>query len=121
MASHPDDQPTIFKERRVLQALCLGDSKTFNVAQRLLSGHRWREPIHQIVFSCLTSFPAGGTLALRERLTECATRKGFPDIEWDDFFPPHPISTQEAEQLMRQLRDSDPEEPELHGGPPGVT
>jgi len=107
MASHSEYRLTILEERRILQALCQGDLKVLKTAARLLSGHRWREPIHQIIFSCLTSCSAGGPLALREQLIECATRKGFPDIDWGDFFSSHPISTQEAEELMRQLRDSD--------------
>lgn len=110
MSSLLDDPSTILKERRVLQALCVGDLDVLKTAERLLSAHRWREPIHQIIFSCLIGFSAIGHIAVREQLAECATRKGFPDVEWEDFFTPHPISTQEVEELMRQLHGSDPEE-----------
>src|SRR5258708_21636755 len=107
MASHFDDRPAIAQERRVLQALCQGDSNLLKTSEHLLSGYGWREPIHQIIFICLAGFAAGGPLTLRERLAECATRKGFPDVNWEEFFPPHPIPSQQAEALMRQLRDSE--------------
>lgn len=107
MASHSDDRPTILKERRVLQALCKGDSEVLKTAVRLLSVRRWREPIHQIIFKCLASLSAGGPLTLRERLAECTTRKGFPDVDWELFFTSHSISSQDGEELMRQLRDLD--------------
>jgi len=106
MASHSDDHSTILKERHVLQALCVGDSNSQKTAGNLLSGYRWREPIHQIIFSCLMGFSAAGHATLREQLAECATRKGFPDVEWEDFFTLQPISTQEVEALMEQLSES---------------
>src|SRR5690349_12514708 len=105
MAKHADDQPTLLMERRVLQALCQGDSNVLQSAKSLLSRYLWHEPIHQIIFGCLASSSACGPVALRERLAECATRKGFPDVDWGDFFPPHPISTREAEKLILQLWD----------------
>ena len=106
MASHSDSHTTILEERLVLQALCVEDLNLLKTARNLLSGYRWREPVHQVIFACLKSFSAAGHTALHEQLAECTTRKGFPDVEWEDFFPPEPISTREAEKLIRQMRDS---------------
>ncbi|HEV2352189.1 MAG TPA: hypothetical protein VG028_20335 [Terriglobia bacterium] len=107
MASQFDDRRAIVQERRVLQALCNRDPKVMESAGRLLAGYRWREPVHQIIFACLSGISAGGPLSLRERLAGCATRKGFPDVDWEEFFPVHPISSQEAEGRVRLLLDQE--------------
>jgi hypothetical protein len=107
MDSRIDDRAAIDQERRVLQALCKGDRKALNSAEQLLAQYKWRDPVHQIIFNCLTGIPAGGPLTLRERLAACATRKGFPDVDWETYFPSHPISGHEAEERLRQLLDSD--------------
>lgn len=107
MESHLNDRLAIDRERRVLEALCNGDQKVLESTLRLLAAYRWREPVHQIIFSCLTGFVAASHLSLREQLAACATRKGFPDIDWEKFFLPNPISGREAEELMRKLLDSD--------------
>lgn len=107
MPSHSDNQPAILQERRVLQAFCKADAAVLRNAGRLLSSYRWRESVHQIIFTCLSSVSTGGPLSLRERLAACATRKGFPDINWEEFFPTQPISAQESEERLRQLLDLD--------------
>lgn len=90
-----------------MQALCAGDRKVLESAVDLLAVYRWREPVHQIIFTCLSSFSASGHVSLRERLAACTTRKGFPDVDWEGFFPATPISGREAEELVRQLLDLD--------------
>ncbi|HLY59562.1 MAG TPA: hypothetical protein VKV95_02235 [Terriglobia bacterium] len=105
MDNRIDDRPAIDQERRVLRAFCKGDRKVLDAAAQLLAQYKWREPVHQIIFNCLTGFPAGGPLTLRERLAACATRKGFPDVDWEEFFPPIPISDLESNELLRQLLD----------------
>ena len=107
MESHLNDRPAIDRERRVLQALSTADRKVIESAARLLARYSWREPVHQIIFNCLSRLSTFNPVSLRERLAECATRKGFPDIDWEKVFHPNPISGREAEELMRQLLDSD--------------
>lgn len=107
MQSQPDNRPAIDRERRVLQALCAGDRKVLESAVGLLAVYRWREAVHQIIFTCLSSFSASGHVSLRERLAACATRKGFPDVDWEEFFPPDPISGGESEERLQQLLDLD--------------
>ena len=106
MTSKPECHAIVVLERSVLQVLCHGDSQPLKTAASQLSEYRWREPIHQIIFGCLNNLLAGGPHSLRERLAECATRKGFPDVEWDDFFSPRQFPAQGADELIRQLIDT---------------
>jgi len=87
----------------VLQALCTQGPEYLKSAGSLLAGYGWREPIHQIIFTCLTGLSARSPLTVRERLAECATRKGFPDVDWAEFFPASVISTGEFAVILRQL------------------
>lgn len=103
MTRHSTELAAIVKERRILQALCQHDRNALESAARFIAEYRWREPIHQIIFNCLRGLSHGGPLTRRERLAECATRKGFPDVDWEAFFPPHPISALESEERLRQL------------------
>jgi hypothetical protein len=103
MTNESHARAIVVMEQDVLQALCRGDSHLLKTEGSQLSGYRWREPIHQIIFTCLSNLLAGGPHSLRERLAECATRKGFPDVDWDDFFSLRPVPTLGAEELIRQL------------------
>jgi hypothetical protein len=94
-------------EQNVLRALCQADLQSLKTVASHLSGFRWREPIHQIIFSCLSNFLADGPHSRRERLAECATRKGFPDVDWDNFFSPGKIQARGVDELIRQLIDVD--------------
>ena len=107
MSNPDDDQSIIQTERRVLQALCQETPEVSlrESAQRLLADYRWREPIHQAIFDCLVNLPCDGPLAMRDQLPARVTRKGFPDVAWEEFFQPASLTKHGAEDLMRQLRD----------------
>jgi hypothetical protein len=106
MTNPPDNRSVVAQERRVLQELCTRGPEFLKAAESLLAGYGWREPTHQVIFNCLSGLSARGPLTLRECLAACATRKGFPDIDWTELFQPQPFSTQEAEVLILRLRDS---------------
>jgi len=95
-------------ERRVLQALCQRwpDESLRETALRRLSSHRWREATHQVIFGCLTRAPQSANAALRDHLAACATRKGFPDIDWEHLFEPVSLSNSAVERLIKELADS---------------
>jgi hypothetical protein len=78
----------------------------------LLAGYGWREPVHQVIFTCLAGLRAMSPLTLRERLAECATRKGFPDVDWAEFFPASAISVGECVVIVRQLLEGDMADPQ---------
>jgi hypothetical protein len=96
-------------ERRVLGALCQGtpQGSVRATARDILRTYRWREPLHQIVFEVVLSIPTEAPEVIREQLLARLTRKGFPDVNIEDFFKPHGLSKEEAERLIRQLRDSE--------------
>ncbi len=52
--------------------------------------------------------PPSPGVTLREQLSGCATRRGFPDVAWEEFFQPVSVSREEAEELMQQLGGSAP-------------
>ncbi len=94
-------------ERQVLQAMCGGTIKgsVRELGTALLRSYCWREPVHHAIFSCLVELSAQNLEIVRCHLPERLTRKGFPDIEWNDFCAPHSLSHRKVERLMRQLRD----------------
>lgn len=109
--SMPDparDQQVLQSELRLLQALCQGtpQGSLRQAAGTMLAKYRWREPLHQIVFELLVSFPSDDIRLLRDELPSKLTRRGFPDVAWEDFFAPHSLSREDAERLVRELRDS---------------
>lgn len=108
MPSRSDDRSIIDAERRLLRALCQGtpEGSVREIARKLLADYRWQDLIHQVVFNCLIDFPSDAPLAIRDQLPGRVTRKGFPDVPWEEFFQPLSISRQEAEDLMRQLCDA---------------
>ena|SRR5690349_22629260 len=105
-----EDSSTVEQERLILQALCTQGPKFLKAAESLLAGYNWQEPIHQVIYTCLTSFSGRSPMTIRERLAECATRKGFPDVEWEEFFPACVISTSEFAAIIRQLLEVDAKE-----------
>jgi len=100
------DKPRVVQtERRVLQALCQGtpQGSIRETAERLLDKYRWQEPLHRVIFEALMSIPTSAPDLIRDQLPSRLTRKGFPDVPWDDLFEPHALSRQEAERLVHQL------------------
>lgn len=95
-------------ERRVLQALCQGTREGFVRAgvRDLLREYRWREPVHEVIFKILLELPTEDPNVIRSLLPERLTRKGFPDVEWEEFFRPHSLSLEEAERIIHQLLGS---------------
>jgi hypothetical protein len=105
----PADEPSILRaERQVLQALCQDtpDRSLLPTARKLLLKYKWREPIHKVIFECLVSHPSGAPFALRDQLPARMTRKGFPEVDWEEFFRPLTLSREEAKNLMRQLHEA---------------
>jgi len=82
------------------------DGAQRNLYAHLLSGYEWREPMNQIIFHCLLLVPRRAGEALREHLAACATRKGFPEFDWVEFFLAQPTTQEELEAFIRELRNS---------------
>ena len=106
MSAPPNEDDIIQTERCVLQALCQGapEGSVREAAKVILRHYRWHEPLHQMIFNLLVEMPTDDPEVIRDLLPSRLTRKGFPDVAWEDFFQPHPLSKEEAERLMQHLR-----------------
>lgn len=108
-AAEPADPVELVEiERRVLAALCsqTGDHWVRERMRQSLAGHRWHEPVHQIVYEIVMSLPAAGSKAWRQHLPAWLTRRGFPDFDLASLFNAPPLSPREAERLVAQLKRS---------------
>jgi len=92
-------------ERRVLQALCLGtpEGPVLEAGKRILKNYPWRDPLHRVIFELLAANPSASSAILREQLPALTTRRGFPDVSWDEILRPSDLSKLEAERLMEYL------------------
>jgi hypothetical protein len=106
-------------ESRILSALCSApimrtevreaavreedDTRTRVAILTALQRHQWQDPEHRVVFEALTFLPGRNTKELREQLPAQATRMGFPDVDWDEYFSPRaaesPVASLVAELL----------------------
>ena len=100
-------------ELRVLRALCddaLGAPERENLT-RNLENYEWSEEEHRVVFQAILSLRRADAASLREHLPGAATRMGFPDIFWEDFFAADPGGKigfpRDYEVLARRLKSKD--------------
>lgn len=99
--------PILKAEWKVLRAMGGGARELSSAAARGLKSYRWRSLFHQAIFESLSKLLSSSSEASRERLPELLTRKGFPDVDWNDFFSPLTLSRKELEQLLETLRKDD--------------
>jgi len=89
--------PDLFDlESRILRALCteppaLSSPGTHDSAPSAeilakLRAYHWQIPEHRVVFEALTLLPGRQAAELRVQLPAQATRMGFPDVNWDEYF-----------------------------------
>lgn len=96
-------------ERNLLRTFCQSGGVAHLPPEILrdLRNYRWQGMDHQTIFDVLLS---SGTrvVARRERLAAQATRMGFPDINWSDYFQPWARGKGElkrsATELVRRLK-----------------
>jgi hypothetical protein len=106
-------------ESRILRALCtdpltsdsLGTRHSFTRAAILakLHSHRWQHPEHRVVFEALTLLEGRQSTELRGQLPAQATRMGFPDVNWDEYFT-ESAENESAETLVAELLAASREE-----------
>jgi hypothetical protein len=107
MNPHPDELARAQAELLVLRAMCQDTSQGAVCAAAIstLKDYHWHEAVHQVMFYCLVQLLPTHLESLRRELPGCLTRRGFPDVELEMLFEPHPLSRHEAELLMRRLID----------------
>ena len=108
MRGPPDPSRVVQAERSVLRALCLETppGPLRETAKLILHGYAWQEPLHALVFEILLRHATAPPEALRSRLPALLTRRGFPDVAWEDFFGSPVPPNEEVLRSMRQLRDA---------------
>jgi NAD(P)H-dependent FMN reductase len=95
-------------ELALLRWLCVSATSDDSRSRILsaLPGHKWRDADHAIVFDALRRIPDRDNRPLREQLPAIATRMGFPDIAWEDYFVVSaPVSEEGIPAILRKLVD----------------
>ena len=86
----PRERRTII-ERQILQHLCAGtisSPEVFELKEKL-AAYSWCDSDNRVVFESLCRLRNASMLApseLREQLPAQATRMGFPDVKWENYF-----------------------------------
>jgi hypothetical protein len=88
-------------ERALLRAICRQTlkSKTWEGVQRELSGHKWHDTDHAVVYAAVVKARNGGAADWRSHLAAQTTRMGFPDLDWKIYF----ADTGEPERMIIDL------------------
>jgi hypothetical protein len=92
-------------ERSILRALCGSvDPRSSRAALAFeLDAHAWQEVDHRVVYQALGKLQRSDPQPLRQQLAVAATRMGFPDVDWDDYFTLGGIADADLPDLVRQL------------------
>src|SRR3984957_8158845 len=105
MPKQSDAQRVFELERETLCALCIRASLNAQhpTAMRELSNHVWQDAEHRGVFEAIQRLSSSDPRLLREQLPAQATRMGFPDVSWENYFSPAPEQEKDFEALVREL------------------
>lgn len=103
-------------EREILQLLCnLSDEPPERARSHALCNlvaHDWKDGDHRAVFNALRRSPGRDPKLLREQLPAEATRLGFPDVDWTEYFEKtDSADARKVEKLTRELLRLSREEP----------
>ena len=104
-------QRAISLEQQILRRLCSsgvgGRDQATADALRELESYGWRDSDHHVIADALSRLSAKSHPWTREELAAEATRLGFPDISWNDYFEPascdEPGANRPLAELVRQL------------------
>jgi hypothetical protein len=93
-------------ELTLLRSLCA--SRHLNAARaRITPGlddYQWHDEDHRIVYEALGKLSDRDKRPLREQLPVIATRMGFPDVDWENYFVTDAtITEEEVRKLARKL------------------
>jgi hypothetical protein len=85
-SGHPNSIASL--ELAFLRALCASEDirALFEEISPALRSLKWQDPDHAIVYDTLSKVPARDRRPLREQLPAIATRMGFPDMDWGNYF-----------------------------------
>ncbi|MGH9714895.1 MAG: hypothetical protein ACRD5M_16495 [Candidatus Acidiferrales bacterium] len=88
-------------ERRILRTLCSRQipARDREVAMTQLALHTWRAPENRVVYEALTRMRNRDAASVRNDLPSIATRMGFPDVDWSEYFE-HDAMVNETELAL---------------------
>jgi|HubBroStandDraft_1064217.scaffolds.fasta_scaffold04626_10 hypothetical protein len=105
ISNRPPDQQLISLERDLLSALCQSEAPAELSSQVLpdLQNYPWQGLDHQTVFEALLHIGSARSPSLREQLAAHATRMGFPDINWNEYFEESVAANGESKRSVMEL------------------
>ena len=105
MQPRPSAKSILELERAILRLLCSDAVRPSarHTATQKLTNYEWKEAEHRVVYEALREFRQSGPLSLREQLPAHATRLGFPDVDWQNYFHCGPSKDEEVDVLIRRL------------------
>jgi hypothetical protein len=92
-------------ERDTLCALCIRASANARreTVMRELSNHVWQDAEHRVVFEAIQRLSSSDPKLLQEQLPAQATRMGFPDVDWENYFKPADEAESDFDALVHEL------------------
>jgi len=95
-------------ERDVLRQLCRArlTRSAWAEIERELGGYTWQDVEHGLVYAAIERLGHHHAAVLREQLPAQATRMGFPEINWQAYFPSQSSGprTSNAAKIRRLIR-----------------
>jgi hypothetical protein len=94
-------------ELLLLRALCRTETSGTlrGTILTALAAHRFVEPEHELLFAALRDIQNVGRVATQKRMEEMLLRRGFPDLDLDEYFAAksQPITLTEISAALRAL------------------
>ena len=95
-------------ERKILRCFCSEDipAPVFAELRAKLIRYAWRDHDNRVVFDCLQRLTGANSLShlqLHEQLPAQATRMGFPDVKWENYFGQEAADQPDIRNLVDQL------------------
>jgi hypothetical protein len=108
VSDNPSREKIVELEHAILCALCgIGSaSNRWDELKAEFSGYAWQKPEHTVVYEALRRIRARDQLTWREQLPAQATRMGFPDVDWAEYFTAEeqPPQTVNLNTLIGELK-----------------
>ena len=107
MPDTPSREQILATEVQVLQAMCTGtpEGTVWDKGMLLLGTYPFQDIIHQLIFDVLQEINTDLPDIIRQQLPARLTKKGFPAVDTEKFLAPHSLTSLQAVELMRQLRE----------------
>jgi hypothetical protein len=105
-----NSESRISVERKILSWLC-SQSNAEGAASQVrqeLAAYAWRDADNRVVFESLTRLMNGLTPAeILEQLPAQATRMGFPDVNWNNYWEQNETGEHDIREMVEQLLAAD--------------